>query len=144
MGLRRDAVVGTCIAAVVIAVAVMAGCSSEPEQPALDGTSWKLTAWAESSPIPADVTITATFADGKVSGNSGVNTYGGTYESDTSGAFSAGPLASTMMAGPEEAMKAETAYLRRLDAAESYAITDSTLVLKDADGKDSLTFEAGD
>jgi heat shock protein HslJ len=134
-----------CVATFIIA-AVMGsgGCSSGTEQPALDGTSWKLTGWAESRPIPANVTITAAFADGRVSGDSGVNTYGGPYKSDTNGTFSAGPLAGTMMAGPEDAMKAESAYLKRLDTAESYSITGGTLVLIDADGTDSLAFEAAD
>ena len=41
-------------------------------------------------------------------------------------------------------MDAEAAYLRRLEAARSYAVTDGTLVLKDGDGNDSLTFTSSD
>jgi heat shock protein HslJ len=141
------AVLAACAAAAaviaVIAVVAVTGCSGE-QQPALEGTSWKLTGWAESFSWPADVTITADFDESKVSGSSGVNTYFGQYKRDGSGAFSAGPIGSTMMAGPEAAMKAEQAYVHRLDTAGSYALTGDTLVLKDADGRDSLTFSAAD
>ena len=34
--------------------------------------------------------------------------------------------------------------MHRLEAARSYAVSGDTLVLKDADGKDSLTFTAAD
>jgi heat shock protein HslJ len=140
---RRAVVVVACAAAAtVMAVIAVAGCSSGEQQPALEGTSWKLSGWAESFSWPADVTITADFDESKVSGSSGVNRYFGEYKRDGDGAFSAGPIGSTMMAGPEAAMKAEQAYVHRLEAARSYAVTGDTLVLKGADGKDSLTFTA--
>jgi heat shock protein HslJ len=142
---RRATVLAACALAVagMIAVTAVTGCSGE-QQPALAGTSWKLTGWAETFSLPADVAITAAFDESKVSGNSGVNSYFGQYERDGSGAFSAGPIGSTMMAGPEEAMKAEQAYVHRLDTAQSYVVTGDMLVLRDADGEDSLTFTASD
>jgi heat shock protein HslJ len=142
MDRRRTAVIAACATAAVIAVIALTGCASE-QQPTLAGTSWKLTEWAESFSWPADVTITAAFDASQVSGSGGVNSYFGHYERDGDGGFSAGPIGSTMMAGPEAAMKAEAAYVQRLDAATSYAVSGDTLVLKDADGKDSLTFTAG-
>lgn len=115
-------------------------CGSPAKQPALDGTSWKLTAWAEPEPIPASVTITAEFADGRVAGTSGVNRYNGSIESSTDGSFALDQPISTKMAGPADAMKAEAAYLQRLQEATSYAIDGDTLVINDADGQPSLTF----
>lgn len=115
-------------------------CGASDKQPALDGTSWKLTAWAEPDPIPASVTITAEFTDGRVAGTSGVNRYNGSVESSADGSFAIDRPISTMMAGPEEAMKAEATYLRLIEAATSYAIDGDTLVLNDADGQPSLTF----
>ena len=141
MDLRRGAALVECAASVLIAALVVAGCSQQAQQPQMDGTRWTLSGWAESTPIPADVTITAEFTGTTLSGNSGVNSYSGAYEAEGSGAFSAGPLAGTMMAGPKPAMDAEAAYLRRLEAARSYAMTAGTLVLKDGEGKDSLTFK---
>jgi len=134
--------VAMCVVVAGAVVLVASGCSSA--QPELAGTSWTLSAWAESSPPPASVTITAAFDASQVSGNSGVNSYFGSYERDDDGAFSVGQLGGTMMAGTEEAMRAEQTYLRLLEAARLYAVADGTLVLKDADGNDSLTFAASE
>ena len=108
----------------------------------LDGTQWRLTEWTLSSLSAGDFDITARFADGQVSGRSGVNTYGGPYEADAGGAFSVGPLASTEMAGPEPAMRAEGAYLMLLGQAQSYRMDSGRLTLFDAGGNVSLVFEA--
>jgi heat shock protein HslJ len=107
----------------------------------LDGTRWKLTGWTLNSLNPADFTITARFAEGQISGNSGVNTYGGPYRIGPGAAFSAGPLASTQMAGPEPAMRAETAYLTLLGQAKSYKMAGGVLTLYDGGGNESLIFE---
>lgn len=118
-----------------------AGCGiSSNEQPALDGTSWTLTSWAEPDPIPAGVTITAEFSDGRVAGSAGVNRYGAAVTSGTDGSFTIDPAVTTRMAGPADAMAAETAYLERLQAATSYSVDGDTLVINDADGESSLIF----
>jgi len=128
-------------ALVVVALLVLsAGCGASTEQPSLDGTSWKLTSWAEPDPIPASATITAEFEDSRVTGSAGVNRYNAAATSSTDGSLSIGQAASTMMAGPEDAMAAEAAYLKRLQAATSYEVDGDTLVINDADGQSSLTF----
>lgn|SRR5450756_1263602 len=97
----------------------VAGCGgSGSESPTLDGTAWRLTGWTLSSLDPNDFTITAKFADGRISGDSVVNTYSGPYTACPGDAFSVGDLASTMMAGPEPDMRAEGAYLKLLSEAE--------------------------
>ena len=58
---------------------VIAFCGCERGQSALEGTQWRLTEWTLSSLDPRDFEITAEFADGEVSGHSGVNSYGGPY-----------------------------------------------------------------
>ena len=88
----------------------------------LNGTAWKLSGWTLSSLKPSAFAITASFADGKISGHSGVNNYNGPYKSGSDGSFSVGAIASTMMAGPEPAMRAEHAYLTLLGQARSYSI----------------------
>ncbi|MEI6808421.1 MAG: META domain-containing protein [bacterium] len=108
----------------------------------LDGTYWRLKAWSVDSLNPADFTITANFADGQVSGSSGVNSYGGPYNAGPGTAFSAGSLASTMMGGSEAAMRAESVYLMLLGQAVSYRISDGRLTLYDAAGLESLIFDA--
>lgn len=108
---------------------------------ALDGTSWRLTRWSEPSLDPAGFTITASFARGTVSGRSAVNSYSGPYTARRSGAFATGALASTEMAGPEPAMRAEAAYFNLLARARAFSRTAASLTLRDATGAELLVFE---
>jgi heat shock protein HslJ len=84
--------------------------------------------------------MTAQFGAGTLSGSAGINNYNGTFVSEIDGSLAVrlGPM--TLMAGPEADMNAESAYIARLGAARGYGIKGSTLVLTDADRKDSLTF----
>lgn len=106
----------------------------------LDGTSWRLTEWTISSIDPAQVTITAKFADGQVGGSGGVNSYGGPYTAGPGDAFKVGAVTSTLMAGPEPAMRGETAYFALLGKTASYRIEGEKLTLFDANGNESLIF----
>ncbi len=130
------------VAATLLAAAATAvGCGgSGADRHALDGTSWRLTGWTLSSLAPGQFTITASFAGGKISGTSGVNTYGGPYTTGSGGAFSVGRLAVTAMGGPEPAMRAEHAYTTLLTGARSYKSAGDTLTLSDANGNESLIF----
>ena len=120
--------------------AVAAGCGGSG--PSLEGTAWKLTGWSISSQDPNDFTITAQFTDGRIGGTSAVNTYGGPYTTGDDGAFSVGDLVSTMMAGPEPDMRAETGYMTLLAAARQYEVDGETLTLLDAGGNESLIYTA--
>jgi len=128
---------------VLISLLVLgAGCGTgaDSEEPPLDGTSWTLTSWAEPDPIPVSASITAEFAEGRVAGTSGVNQYNASVTSGTDGSFAIDAPISTKMAGPEDAMAAESTYLRRLEGATTYQVDGDTLVLSDADNQPSLTF----
>lgn len=123
----------------------LAGCSRVAgplDGGSLDGTQWRLTEWTLSSLSAADFTITAQFAGGQVSGNSGVNSYSGPYHVGPGDAFSVAQIASTEIAGPEPAMRAETAYLTLLGQAESFKVADGHLTLYDQGGNESLRFDA--
>jgi heat shock protein HslJ len=122
------------------AAAAAAGCGGG--QPDLSGTAWKLTGWSASSLDPADFTITADFADEEVGGKSAVNSYSGPYTASSDAAFSAGPLASTQMAGPEPAMRAEAMFFEFMDRAAAYTVNGSTLTLSDGNGNELLIFTA--
>ena len=139
--LRRSIALVVGLLAVVVLLGVV-GCSSGAGS--LDGSRWRLKSWTLDSLNPADFTITAEFADGRISGSSGVNTYGGPVKVGPGSAFSAGPLASTMMAGPEPAMRAESAYVTLLGQAKSFKVVSGTLTLYDANGNESLVFGAVD
>ena len=107
---------------------------------ALSGTAWRLTEWTVSSVDPADVTITAEFDNGRVSGSGGVNSYSGPVKLSAGGGFAAGPISATEMAGPAPAMRAESAYLTLLEQAASYEVAGTTLTLYDGAGNVSLIF----
>ena len=62
--------------ALSLVVLAVAGCGgSGSDHATLDGTAWGLTGWTLSSLDPNDFTITAAFADGKITGKSAVNNY---------------------------------------------------------------------
>lgn len=123
----------------VVALGAVAGCSSAAADP-LNKTQWRLTGWSVDSIDPSSVTITAKFADGQISGNSGVNSYGGSYTVGPGGSIALGPLAMTEMAGPEPAMRAEAAYQTLLAQARSFRLSGTALILLDAGGNESLIF----
>jgi len=151
---RRLAALAISIAATA-ALLLLAGCGDDAADggsdggggdigpAALDGTDWSLVRWRETGLDPADFTITASFADGRISGTSAVNTYGGSYTTGGVNDFSVGDLASTMMAGPEPDMEAEAAYVGLLEDAASFHATETTLTLFGSDGAESLIFTAG-
>ena len=146
----RSLLVLTLLVVAVALVPVACGGSGSGAH-SLEGTSWRLTGWTLNSLAPDQFTITAAFAGGKVSGTSAVNTYGGAYSTGaggsggatgagSGGAFSVGQLASTEMAGPAPAMRAERAYITLLTQARSYKLAGDALTLYDANGNQSLIF----
>jgi heat shock protein HslJ len=121
----------------------VAGCgASGGNTRALDGTAWRLTAWTTSALDPADFTITAKFADGHVTGDSGVNAYGASYITSSDGSFRVGDLAVTAMGGVGVDMQAEQTYLTLLGEARGFRRSGGTLTLLDQQDRASLTFAA--
>ena len=104
-----------------------------PGSPADIEGSWEVTAFNTGSAITSVAlgsTITMDFdADGQVSGNGGCNQYGGGYSVDGSN-VSIGPLHSTMMACPDEALGTqESQFLTALDMVETWSLTGDQLTL---------------
>lgn len=108
--------------------------------PALAGSSWDVVnvnngKQAVVTLVP-DSKITLNFgADGQVSGNSGCNTYSGSYEANGD-KLKVGPLASTRMfcESPAGAMDQEQQYLTALQNAATFDISGGTLTIRDAEG----------
>lgn len=126
-----------------LATAALGACALGGEgSTSLDGTDWELVSWSASSLDPADFTITADFADGRIGGTAAVNNYGGPYETGADGEFSMGPLSSTMMAGTGDAGRAERIYFDLLESAASYEVVGGTLTLFDEFGDAALVFES--
>jgi heat shock protein HslJ len=111
----------------------------------LDGTPWRLTEHPGSGgdlvPVPDDVTATAIFADGRVSGSTGWNRYGGPCLA-TADRILVARLAMTMMACGPSQTAVERAFTVALEAAATYAIDVDQLELSGTDGRVSLRFRA--
>jgi heat shock protein HslJ len=113
--------------------------------PASAAGDWVVTAFRQpdsvSSPLPG-TKLTATFADGKLSGNAGCNPYTTTYRAER-GTVEIAPLAAGEMLcdTPEGIMDQERTYLEALPAAASYELAGSNLTLLAADGTIVATFE---
>ncbi len=109
----------------------------------LEGPLWRLTAYlgpdGTSVSVPPAISASATFADGRVTGNAGCNDYTGSYTvaGDT---LTIGPLAATQKAcGPAETV-VETAFMTVMGRVATYAVSGGSLELKTADGKVGMTF----
>ena len=132
-----------CVALILLGTVLgTAGCWSSGDAHVLDGTAWRLTGWTMGSLDPSDFTITAKFADGKISGNSAVNAYGGPCTAGPGEAFSVGKLAVTAMGGIGPDMRAEQTYLTLLGGARSFKRSGGRLTLFDQHGNELLVFLA--
>jgi heat shock protein HslJ len=133
---RRIAVLFAVVALVV------AGCAfsdlTDDPTPDLDGTAWSLTGWADSKVDPVPFRITMLFADERISGRSGVNSFAGAYTRGPDTAFTVGELATTEMAGPPEAMQAEQTFRTLLSQARTYRREGGLLMLGDETGQPLL------
>jgi heat shock protein HslJ len=125
---------------------IFAACSS-PDSTKVSGGEvtgkvWNLTLLKDKELLPGSY-ITAQFtSDGKVGGSSGCNRYAGSYASSGNTLQITSPLASTMMACPQELMDQETAYLTALGEVKFYSVTGDQLTLSDANNKSLLVYKA--
>jgi heat shock protein HslJ len=120
---------------------MLGGCaSSGAADPAALEKAWVLESLGGTTALtPADpaVTSTLTLKDGEASGSGGVNSFGGSYTASSDGDISFGALNSTLMAGPEPAMKQETAFFKALADAKHFEFNQGKLVLSGT-GNDTL------
>jgi heat shock protein HslJ len=127
-------------------VVASVGCSSDgasgsQDPAALEGVEWHLSGSSEAAVMAEGSDIVVVFDAGKMSGFSGVNRFNGRYSANDDGSFEGGPFASTMMAGPEPLMKAETEFLGLLEKITAFAVDGEGMTLTTEDGK-SLEFTA--
>ena len=132
------------LALVTIAL-VAAACTASPGAGGtIDGTSWRLTVQdieGTETPVPQGVVITAAFADGKVTGNAGCNSYNAPVTVDGA-KITFGTAATTAMACDPAVNAFEQEYLANLAAAASFTATADSLTIWEAGGKQLLVFEA--
>ncbi len=121
---------------------------AETKPAQLTGTTWKATAYNNGKDalvsLVADSEITAVFsADGKLGGTASINTYSTGYTTGADGAMTIdAQIAATQMAGSEELMAQEQAYLAALPLTATYSIEGDHLWLRDADGAALAQFVA--
>lgn len=113
----------------------------------LENVTWMLTGYnngmeAIVSVVPS-APVTALFEDGSLSGSSGVNQYGTSYELDGSRLTIDEQINSTLMAGPADAMDQESAYLALLPKVRSYTIAGEELTLLGEDRTRLLIYRLG-
>lgn len=151
---RRVTVAGA-LALVAAALMALGACGSSDDEPEAEGArggplqgTWDLTRYASDGALrelPAGLTTEVTFAGDRVSGRAAINTYRGAFQADEAGGeLSVGPLASTQIGGPPEALAAETDYLRALESAATFSSDGGTLTINDASGATVLTYDASD
>ena len=113
----------------------------------LEGTLWVMEEYRDSEgnlvPSPPEITVTAEFSDGKVSGSSGCNSYSGSYEVNGD-RIEFGLFASTMMACPEPRMALESGVLSALGSSTRFEVNDSSLTLMNDSGEVLVRFSASE
>ena len=119
---------------------MMSGMQQEQQGDVPWGTQWDLARAAD--PIlgawsPGRVTLG--FQDGRAGGRGPVNRYFGICHQEAAG-LRMGPFGMTMMAGPPEAMAAETAFHRLLEQVVGLRHSEAELVLLDAEGGELMAF----
>ena len=105
----------------------------------LEGTEWDALAYNNGKgglqSLAASSAITATFgSDGSLTGNASVNQYSTTYTTSGDTMSVDAQIVSTKMAGPEELMQQESAYLGALPQTATYTIEGDELWLRDSSG----------
>jgi heat shock protein HslJ len=132
-------VIGFCVLALVLA-----GCASSGSQSGgdLTGKFWALTELMGKPPV-AGTGISAQFTtDGKVAGSAGCNRYSGTYTVSGNQITFSSPMAATMMMCEQAIMDQESAYLKALGEAKTFAVKGDRLTLSGAGGAALAVFKA--
>jgi len=117
--------------ALTIALVGVVGCAGGDD---LDGTAWRAVEIA-GRPVLAGVDATIGFSGGEVSGSSSCNSYTGTYEASSGGAYGGAPTLSitnvggTEMACEEPVMDQEARFVAALLNATTYRLDSGRLEL---------------
>jgi heat shock protein HslJ len=128
--------------ALIVLVLLLAGCSSEPADSALqDGTKWTLVSLAGEPPLEGTA-VSIEFTEDEIAGSAGCNHYFGTYALSGSD-ITISDIGWTEMycMNPEGVMDQEEAYLTVLESVASYRVGLGQLALYDEAGTQILVFD---
>jgi heat shock protein HslJ len=90
---------------------------------------WVLTHLAIDEPLPPGPEVTLSIERGEIQGSGGCNRFFGSITEASPGQVEIGPVGSTRKACPEDEMRRETTYLRRLEATRQYGFLAGRLAL---------------
>lgn len=105
----------------------------------LAGSSWEVTAYNTGreavAGVPAGVTLTLTFADGRMAGSAGCNRFTGSYTQEGT-RLTPGSIATTrrMCAEPDGVMQVEQAFVAALEAVRRVDLEGDIVRLRDGEG----------
>ena len=142
--MRFAVLMGLLLITVPVLVQAQPGRNSSIDQQALTGTEWQLVslgpAGSEADVVPG-TTVTLKFGeDGRASGSTGCNSYGGTYEV-RGDSISFGRLVSTRRACLDQnANQQEQRFLSSLEAANRFRLSSDRLTLLSDRGRNVLNF----
>lgn len=120
----------TVILVILLAGLMLSACGNTAN---LNDTQWQLTE-LNGQPVLEDVKVTLNLTDGKLGGNDGCNTYGGSY-TVKGNEFKAGDdIFSTMMYCSDTINTQSTAFYTALSQAVSFKMNDQSLFLMDVAG----------
>jgi heat shock protein HslJ len=108
----------------------LAGAAWADAPTAIENSGWELMSIAGRAALPLPV-VTAQFAEGKVTGFAGVNGYSTPYEL-AGNQVHFGDISTTRMAGSQELMEQEAAFLAAMRQVTAYTYDKALLVLTDA------------
>jgi heat shock protein HslJ len=115
--------------------------AADAEDPGVLVGDWRLvTIGGEPAPEGLDVPTLMVQADGRVAGFAGVNRYMGSLGGQEGKVF--GPMPTTMMAGPPEAMALEARFNKAMSEATDFRVEGDRLTI--VSGTDDLVFERAD
>jgi len=120
-----------------LAATLLSACGSLGTD-ALNGTSWKLIAIGDLSPM-ADSTLTLTFESGQANGHSGCNSFGGSYQVNGDELKFEQMMSTLMACADQSLMEQESTYMKFLGDAQRFEIVDGQLHIYRSDG-DALIF----
>lgn len=129
--------------AAAVAVFMAASCASQPE---LSG-KWSVDSIGEMAVAGQQINglenvpfLEFNAQEGRVHGNAGVNVVNSTYALDGE-SLKFGDAATTMMAGTEEAMQVEQAFLGAFAKVATFNVAEDVLKLSDAEGNVVMTLK---
>jgi heat shock protein HslJ len=124
----------------LFAALVLSGCFPDiPPKVTLTNTMWVLSTLND-RPVVPDITVTARFQGGELSGIDGCNNYNTTYAVVEDRIGFDRNIATTLMACPEPIMQQSSAYFSALGKAVTFKITEQLLTLFAKDGQALAVF----